>query len=106
MTTQIVALLVGIFLMIVVGAAMIKAAVVPIDRRVRSLWQMNAKLDLLLKQAGIAFDPHENLPSEIADAIRRGDRIRAMTAYRALTGADLKETVQFIDEASRRIEPS
>jgi ribosomal protein L7/L12 len=43
-----------------------------------------------------------NLPAAITDAMRRGEKIRAVKLYREATGVPLKEAVDFIDEALRR----
>jgi hypothetical protein len=72
------------------------------DRRTAALWQIEAKVDLLLSHAGIEFDPYKTLPRQVADAIRRGEKILAIKAWREITGAGLKEAKDFVEEAQRR----
>jgi ribosomal protein L7/L12 len=42
------------------------------------------------------------LPPGVADAIRRREKIEAIKLHRAATGAGLKESKEFIEEAFRR----
>ena len=62
------------------------------------LYRVDAKLDLLLKQASIKFDPYANLPREIVDAVQAGRKIQAIKLYRESTGVGLKEAKDFIEE--------
>jgi hypothetical protein len=71
--------------------------------RLGSLWRVEAKINLLLEHAGIEFDPYKSLPQEAADAIGRGEKIRAIEIWRSATGASLKEAKDFIEEVQRRI---
>jgi hypothetical protein len=66
-------------------------------------YRVEAKLDLLLKQANIEFDPYANVPREIVDAVRAGQTIRAIKSYRDTTRVGLKEAKDFIEEFQRRI---
>ena len=83
--------------------SLIRLVVSAIERRGRVLWQVDAKLDLLLKHAGLEFDPYKSLPRNVVDALQRGERIRAIKSYRDATGAGLKEAKDFIEEAQRRV---
>jgi hypothetical protein len=65
-------------------------------------YRVEAKLDLLLKQANIKFDPYANLSREIVDAVRAGQKIQAIKLYRESTGVGLKEAKDFIEEFQRR----
>jgi ribosomal protein L7/L12 len=56
-----------------------------------------AKVDLLLKHAGITFDPHANVPPGVLDALRAGNKIEAIRQYRQATGADLKAAKDFVE---------
>ena len=47
-----------------------------LQRRIAEVSRIEAKLDLLLKQANIRFDPYANVPRDIADAVRDGKRSR------------------------------
>ena len=59
--------------------------------------RLEAKVDLLMKHAGITYDPHANLPAGVLDAIRAGQKIEAIRLYRQATGVDLKTAKEFID---------
>jgi hypothetical protein len=56
-----------------------------------------AKVDLLLKHAGITYDPHANVPAGVLDALRAGQKIEAIRLYRQATGADLKTAKEFVE---------
>ncbi|HYN10335.1 MAG TPA: hypothetical protein VES67_23310 [Vicinamibacterales bacterium] len=56
-----------------------------------------AKVDLLLKHAGITFDPHANVPPGVLEALRAGQKIEAIRQYRQATGADLKTAKEFVE---------
>ena len=62
---------------------------------------VEAKINLLMKHAGIEFDPYKNLPQEAADAVRRGEEIRAMRIWRSATGASWKEAKDFVEAVQR-----
>ena len=62
-----------------------------ISKQLGVLSRIESKLDLLLKQAGIKYDPYKNIPSDVADAVRRGAKIEAIKRYRELSGTSLKE---------------
>ena len=56
-----------------------------------------AKVDLLLKHAGITYDPHANVPPGVVEALRAGKKIEAIRQYRMATGAGLKEAKEFVE---------
>lgn len=55
--------------------------------------QMQARLDLLLRQAGLEANPN----AEIEEAIRIGEKIVAIRLYRELTGVSLNTAKKYID---------
>jgi hypothetical protein len=67
-----------------------------------TLSRVEAKINLLLEHAGIEFDPYRGLPQEVADVVRRGEKIRAIELWREATGASLREAKDFIEEVQRR----
>jgi ribosomal protein L7/L12 len=67
-----------------------------------SLSRMEAKLDLLLKHANIEFEPYKNVPSEIAEALRKGEKIEAIKLYRQSNRVGLREAKEAIEEMQRR----
>jgi hypothetical protein len=73
-----------------------------IRSRIEVLSRVEAKLDLLLKQANIKFDPYANVPLDIVQALRAGKKIEAIKLYRQSSGVGLKEAKDFVEEVERR----
>jgi hypothetical protein len=71
------------------------------DRRLRELSRIDVKLDLLLKQAGIEYNPYRNLPHNVIDALKRGKKIDAIKKYRVAAGVNLKEATEVIEKVQR-----
>jgi ribosomal protein L7/L12 len=69
-----------------------------IENRLNSLSRLDAKLDLLLKQAGIDYDPHKDMPDQVILALQRGEKIQAIKLYREATGVGLKEAKDAVEE--------
>jgi hypothetical protein len=82
--------------------ALIDARLNRLKNRLAELSRVEAKLDLLLKQANIRFDPYVNVPPEIAEAVRSGKKILAIKLHRESSGMGLKEAKDFIEEVERR----
>ena len=61
------------------------------------MMRLEAKVDLLMKHAGLTYDPHANLPAGVLDAVRAGQKIEAIRLYRQATGVDLKTAKEFVD---------
>jgi Ribosomal protein L7/L12 C-terminal domain len=74
---------------------------VAIEMRGR-LSRLDFKLDLLLKHAGVEYDPYKNLPRDVVDALHRGEKIQAIQYYRKATGVGLKQAKDFIEDVQRR----
>ncbi len=73
-----------------------------LERRVAALSQLDAKVDLLLAQAGLEFDPFKNVPPGVVTAITSGNKIEAIKQYRAATGVGLVEAKEFVEAIERR----
>jgi hypothetical protein len=73
-----------------------------IEQRVCPLYRIEAKLDFLLEQAHLEFDPYANLPREVVEAVQRGQKVKAIKLYRQTTGLRLKAAKDFIEEVQRR----
>src|SRR5882672_502033 len=78
------------------------ARLTTLQTRVAALSRVEAKLDLLLKQANIKFDPYAQLPAGVAEAIRSGQKIKAIKLYRLSSGVGLKEAKDFVEAVQRR----
>ena len=88
---------------LVVGAFIILVArLTSIHRRLDRVSRLEAKIDALLKGAGVTFDPYQDIPADVRGAIERGQKIEAIKHYRLATGAGLKEAKEFVEEVQRR----
>jgi len=98
-------------LIVLIGLAVILVIVYSLAKRVIEmrtrmgplLYRVDAKLDLLLKQANIKFDPYANIPPDVAAAARAGKKILAIKLYRQSSGVGLKEAKDFIEEFQRSV---
>jgi ribosomal protein L7/L12 len=79
-----------------------KVSLADLQTRIAALQRVEAKLDLLLKHAGIAFDPYANVPAEVRDAVEQGRKIKAIKSYRQFSGLGLREAKAFVEELQRR----
>ena len=68
----------------------------------KALLQIQEKLDALLKNAGIQYDPYANTPIGIMEAIQNGRKINAIKLCRESTGMDLKDAKEYVEEVMRR----
>jgi hypothetical protein len=94
----IVILVVGIFVVQLFHSR----AIIEIQNRARMLGRIEMKLDLLMQQAGVAFAPYLDLPAEVIDALKRGDKLNAVRSYRAATGVGLKQAKERIEDVQRQ----
>jgi ribosomal protein L7/L12 len=92
----------GGILLLLVGLAAVAVRLAAMRNRVAAMSRIEAKLDLLLKQANIKFDPYADLPGDVAAAVRAGQTINAIKLYRQSSGVGLKEAKDFIEEIQRR----
>ncbi len=67
-----------------------------VERRVTRL---EGKIDALMKQAGVEYDPWEGVSEDVAAALKQGAKIKAIKLYREGTGVSLKEAKERIEEA-------
>jgi ribosomal protein L7/L12 len=73
-----------------------------LQRQSAALTRVEGKLDRLLADAGLTFDPYANVPPEVAEAIQRGEKILAIKLYREATGVGLKEAKEYVEEVQRK----
>src|SRR5216683_3008504 len=62
-------------------------------KRTLILWRVEAKLDLLLKQANLSFDLYQSLPPGVVEAPQRGEKIRC---------AGIRRTTDLLANHTRR----
>ncbi len=88
-----------------VGVCMLLFQVGELRRR---LSRLEGKLDLLLNERDLQYDPFSEVPDDVADAIRSGDRVRAIELYREATGHDLTRATETVGELSMQchVKPS
>jgi len=60
------------------------------------------KLDAIIDYLGVEFDPYKNIPHDILQSIKEGNRVKAMKLYRLHTGASLKEARSVIADLEER----
>jgi len=77
-------------------------AIDDLRKRTRRLGRIEAKLDLLMKNAGIEFGPYEGLPAQVVDALNRDEKIKAIKFHMSATGVSLKEAKNFIEDIQHR----
>jgi hypothetical protein len=77
-----------------------------VERRLNRLSRLEAKIDALLKKGDITFDPFQDVPADVRDAVERGETILAIKRLRQATGVGLKEAKDIIDELRRRRSPA
>jgi len=94
----------GLFALVGFGVIVLLLALVGIglrfnelQRRVAVLSRIEAKVDLLLQQANIKFDPYANLSREVVEALQAGQKLKAIQSYVRSTGVGLKEAKDFIE---------
>ena len=84
------------------GVALLFIRLSVIEQRLNRLSRLDAKVDALLRNAGITFDERQDVPEDVQEALDRGETILAIKRFRQATGVDLKEAKEFIDEVRRR----
>jgi hypothetical protein len=72
-----------------------------VEQRLKAITRIDARLDLLLKHAGIEYNPYSDLPPNVMDALNRGKKIEAIKIYRNATKVSLKEAKDFIEQVQR-----
>src|ERR1700738_976652 len=73
-----------------------------LEKQIATLSRIDSKLVLLLKHGAIEYAPYRNLPRDVMEALRRGEKIQAIKLYRDATGVGLKEAKDIIEAAQRQ----
>jgi ribosomal protein L7/L12 len=73
-----------------------------LQRQSAALARVEGKLDRLLADAGLTFDPYANVPPAVAEALLRGEKILAIKLYREATGVGLKEAKDYVEDVQRK----
>jgi hypothetical protein len=77
-------------------------SVADIKSRAAALSRIEVKLDLLLADSKLIYDPYADLPGPVAEAVRSGNSVLALRLFHEANGVSMKEAKDFIDEARRR----
>ena len=85
-------------LVIVLGFGISFQRLSALSARVSRLSRLEAKLDALLKNAGVAHDPFANVTPDVRAALERGQYVVAIKKLRQATGMGLKEAKEQVDE--------
>lgn len=85
-----------------VGIALLFIRISALERRLNRLSRLEAKVDTLLRNAGITFDEFQDVPPGVREALARDERILAIKRFREAKGVDLKAAKEAIDEIRRR----
>ena len=88
---------------VAIAVALLFGRLSALERRLSRLSRLEAKVDALLKHAGVSFDPVRQLPPDVREALQRGETILAIKRLRQATGAGLKDAKEVVDEARRRV---
>ena len=99
MESTLAAMLAGVTLGLVIG---VFTQTMKLQKRLRQLSIVDAKLDALLKQAGIEFDPFEHVQQEVIDALKSGSKIEAIRLYKESSNVSHKEAKENVEEVQRR----
>ena len=59
------------------------------------------KLDALLRNAGISYDPYADVDPGVLEAIKVGKKIEAIKRYRQVSQADLREAKEYVERLWR-----
>jgi len=84
------------------GIAFLFIRLAALERRLNRLSRLDAKVDALMKNAGVQFDQYQDVAPDVREALERGQTILAIKRFRVATGAGLKEAKRFVDDVRRR----
>ncbi|ARR46404.1 hypothetical protein ACXZ7R_04525 [Vibrio campbellii] len=59
---------------------------------------LERKIDFLLERSGLSVDKHFGVPVQVLDAVKSGNKLKAMRLYREETGASLIDARKVIEE--------
>jgi hypothetical protein len=93
-----------ITLVAAVGFGILFQRLSALSARVDRLSRLEGKLDALLRNAGVVYDPLENVTPEVRAALERGEYVVAIKKLREATGIGLKEAKEQVDELRLRRE--
>jgi len=88
----------AVLVMVFAWIAVRRTACRPTPTDSARLARLEAKVDLLLREMGLEYDPLTDVPEEVIEAVRAGRKIEAIKLYRSATGVGLKDAKDFVDQ--------
>lgn len=64
---------------------------------------LERKMDAIIKALNISFDPYADVPEDILELVRKGERVKAIKRYRKFAKVGLKEACSAIDDIEERV---
>ncbi len=82
-------------------AALVRIGLSSISARLDRLSRIEGKIDKLLEELDVRYDPVGGVPADVVAALDRGEKIEAIKRLRAATGLGLKEAKDRVDDVER-----
>lgn len=73
-----------------------------IARQAAAVSRLEGKLDLLLNNAGLVYDPYKGVPPSVVEAMLQGKKIEAIKRYREVSSVSLREAKAYVEGVQRR----
>jgi ribosomal protein L7/L12 len=90
---------------LVVCGVLVVAGLQARERLEARIRRLEARLDAVITQSGIAFDPGADVLPEVLRAVREGRVIEAIRFQRKATGMGLREAKDYVDDLMRKNAP-
>lgn len=95
--------MIAAFVIALLVSWLIRVQLDQIAKQTTTISRIEGKLDLLLKQAGVEYNPYKNVSPRVVDLLKRGKKIEAIKCYREENpGAGLKDSKEYVEEVQRR----
>ena len=95
---------IALIVVLVVGVATLLGRIAVLESNFGKFRRLEMKLDLLLKQAGIAYDDFANVSPAVRAELERGNTIAAIKQQRLASGMGLREAKDFVEELRKRLQ--
>ena len=86
----------------VLGTSLLFQRISSLAARVDRLSRLEGKIDALLRKQGVQYDPLAGVPTQVREALDRGEVITAIKHLRQATGLSLKDAKDQVEELRRR----
>ena len=68
--------------------------------------RIEGKIDLLTEKLGVEYDPYGNVDPAVMELVRAGQKIQAIRLYREISGCDLEDAKEYVDEVEVGLRPN